>query len=630
MKVLITLCFAFLMSYFSIGQNNDECSGAFSVLTDGTPTSSMDVTLYTSSGNNLSCDGGSSNEDGYYTFVAPASGSVVIDVDNSGLSGSFTSYVEGALYTSCANAASNTEIQCFPWSNDLTGAQLVTGLTPGATYFLEIEHYNNDWTGSYDVSIIDPSPAINAFTSNCFDLSIANHLYDLGDAGDDYNCGFDFAFSGSTDDQVSYTYTPSSNETVDLIIDNVVTSSGDFAIAIFDNTSGTPVSCLGGGQTSTDVTYSGISLTAGTEYIIIIGGQSSTQNSSGCLTIQPQCAPTYTNVLVNDCAAATYSRTLNFSNLGGATNIVIDDSEGTTYGTSLVGVSTSTDYTFSYTDLSNRTLTISGYDGVGSLICQEEVSLNSECVSDVCTDAIDILNKTVTADLTTAVIDGDLSTISMGNGTTFANCNTLGHSAYYHSDFADLWYVIDIPNGTNEFTVSVTGSSCDIVVLPYTGTCGSLTLLDISGSSSSNSCTGGQSPFISGDGSFRFFDDGQTDIATASTSPIYIRVMGHDNSQDNSGPSWCDFLNPCSFNITASAPQPNDVCGDAIDIDGVASSGNLCLASVETENSETGNTCAESADSNDLWYKVSMDPSDNDQFLQVDLTFTNATDAVVV
>ena len=63
------------------------------------------------------------------------------------------------------------------------------------------------------------------------------------------------------------------------------------------------------------------------------------------------------------------------------------------------------------------------------------------------------------------------------------------------------------------------------MVLQYTGTCGSLTLLDISGSSSSNSCTGGQSPFISGDGSFRFFDDGQTDIATASTSPIYIRVM---------------------------------------------------------------------------------------------------------
>ena len=630
MKGLITLCFASLISYFSFGQDNDDCAGAFSVLTDGTPTTSMDVTTYSSSGNNLSCDGGSSSEDAYYSFIAPASGSVVIDVDNSGLSGSFTAYVEGALYASCADAASNTEVQCFPWSNDLTGDVLVSGLTGGATYILEVEHYNNDWTGTYDVTIIDPSPAINAFTSTCFDLSTASHLYDLGDGGDDYDCGFASAFSGSTDDQVSYTYTPSSNETVDLVIDNVVTSSGDFAVAIFDNTSGTPVSCLGGGQTSTDVTYSGISLTAGTEYIIIIGGQLSTQNSSGCLTIQPQCSPTYTNTLINDCSAATYSRTLNFSNLGGATNIVIDDAEGTTYGTTLAGISTSTDYSFSYTDLSNRTLTISGYDGLGSLTCQETVTLESECVSDVCTDAIDILDKTVNVDLTTAAIDGDLSTIAMGNGVTFANCNALGHSAYYHSDYADLWYVIDIPNGTNEFTVTVTGSSCDIAVIPYTGACGSLTLLDISGSSSANSCTGGQAPFISGDGSFRFFDDGQTDIATASTSPIYIRVMAHDDSQDNSGPSWCDFLSPCSFNITASAPQPNDVCGDAIDIDGVASSGNLCSANIEVENSETGYTCAESVDANDLWYKVTMDPSDNDQLLQVDLTFTNATDAVVV
>ena len=624
------MCFASLISYFSFGQDNDDCAGAFSVLTDGTPTTSMDVTTYSSSGNNLSCDGGSSSEDAYYSFIAPASGSVVIDVDNSGLSGSFTAYVEGALYASCADAASNTEVQCFPWSNDLTGDVLVSGLTGGATYILEVEHYNNDWTGTYDVTIIDPSPAINAFTSTCFDLSTASHLYDLGDGGDDYDCGFASAFSGSTDDQVSYTYTPSSNETVDLVIDNVVTSSGDFAVAIFDNTSGTPVSCLGGGQTSTDVTYSGISLTAGTEYIIIIGGQLSTQNSSGCLTIQPQCSPTYTNTLINDCSAATYSRTLNFSNLGGATNIVIDDAEGTTYGTTLAGISTSTDYSFSYTDLSNRTLTISGYDGLGSLTCQETVTLESECVSDVCTDAIDILDKTVNVDLTTAAIDGDLSTIAMGNGVTFANCNALGHSAYYHSDYADLWYVIDIPNGTNEFTVTVTGSSCDIAVIPYTGACGSLTLLDISGSSSANSCTGGQAPFISGDGSFRFFDDGQTDIATASTSPIYIRVMAHDDSQDNSGPSWCDFLSPCSFNITASAPQPNDVCGDAIDIDGVASSGNLCSANIEVENSETGYTCAESVDANDLWYKVTMDPSDNDQLLQVDLTFTNATDAVVV
>jgi hypothetical protein len=628
MKVLLTLFLTLLISFYAVGQN-DDCSGAFSVLTDGTPVSSLDVTTYTSSGNNLSCDGGSSSEDAYYRFIVPASGSVVIDVDNSSLSGTNTAYVEGAIYASCADAATNTEVQCFPWSGDFTGGQLVTGLTPGATYFIEIEHYNNNWTGTYDVMIVDPSPVINAFSSTCFDLSSAYHLYDLGDSGDDYDCGFSSSFSGSTDDQVSYLYTPGANQVVDLVIDNVLTSSGDFAIAVFDNTTGTPVACLGGGQTSVDVTYSGISLTGGTEYIIIIGGQASTQNSSGCLTIQAQCAPTYTNTLVSNCGAATYSNTLNFSNLGGAINMVIDDADGTTYGTPAAGIATATNYAFSYTTLSNRTLTISGYDGSSNLICQETVVLTAACISDVCTDAIDILGNTVPVDLTTATIDGDLSSIAMGNGVTFFNCNAGGHSAYYHSDYADLWYVVDIPDGANEFTVTVTGSTCDIVVLPYTGACGSLTLLDISGSNSGVTCTDGQAPFISGNGSFRFFDDGQTDVATASTSPIYIRVMAHDNSQDNSSP-YCDFVSPCSFNITATAPQANDVCEDAIDIDGVAATGNLCEASIELENSETGSTCATGVDANDLWYDVTMDPSDDDQYLQVDLTFTNATDAVVV
>ncbi len=70
-------------SFDIITCNNDECVSAFPVATDGTPITSLDVTTYTSSGNNLSCDGGSSNEDSYYSFVAPASGIVKITVDNS-------------------------------------------------------------------------------------------------------------------------------------------------------------------------------------------------------------------------------------------------------------------------------------------------------------------------------------------------------------------------------------------------------------------------------------------------------------------------------------------------------------------------------------------------------------------
>ena len=67
--------------------DNDECTGAFGVNTGGTPKTSLDVPTYSSSGNNLSCDGGSSNENAYYSFIAPASGAVYIEVDDANLSG---------------------------------------------------------------------------------------------------------------------------------------------------------------------------------------------------------------------------------------------------------------------------------------------------------------------------------------------------------------------------------------------------------------------------------------------------------------------------------------------------------------------------------------------------------------
>ncbi len=96
--------------------------------------------------------------------------------------------MEGALYTSCANAASNTEVQCFDWSPSLSGGELVTGLTEGATYLLEVEAYNNDWTGTYTISIQDLAPVISANTQYCLDLSDAANLNDVGNAGEPFNC----------------------------------------------------------------------------------------------------------------------------------------------------------------------------------------------------------------------------------------------------------------------------------------------------------------------------------------------------------------------------------------------------------------------------------------------------------
>lgn len=249
---------------------------------------------------------------------------------------------------------------------------------------------------------------------------------------------------------------------------------------------------------------------------------------------------------------------------------------------------------------------------------------------DVCADAIDILGVTATADLTAATQE-DVSTnyISMGNGVTFANCNNTGHSAYIHSDFKDLWYKIDIADGADEFTVTISGSSCNVAVIPYTGSCGSLTIMDISGSSSTNTCSGGAAPFINGSGSFRFYDNGQTDIADASTGTIYLRVMGHDNGADNSAP-WCDSQSPCAFTITASSPQANDVCSDALDINATTASGNIALAAADSETSPdlNGVSCngsSMSTSEEDLWYSFTT-PATGKYYFDLDVDFTGTED----
>ena len=68
-----------------------------------------------------------------------------------------------------------------------------------------------------------------------------------------------------------------------------------------------------------------------------------------------------------------------------------------------------------------------------------------------------------------------------------------------------------------------------------------------------------------------------------STAPIYLRIVPQDDYTFRS--AGCGTLNYCGFTITASAPQPNDVCGNAIDITtnngGSSSEGDLAQASDE-------------------------------------------------
>ena len=262
--------------------------------------------------------------------------------------------------------------------------------------------------------------------------------------------------------------------------------------------------------------------------------------------------------------------------------------------------------------------------------CQNATAQN------ICNDAISIVGTSTSADMSIATNDNNETDFGAepnyqfcGNGTTIANCETANwHNAYYMTNYNDLWFVANISNGTNTFDVNFSNfaGSGYLYVLPYAsaGDCSSLSLMDIS--NSSNSVANGSCPTINDNGTITFSGDA---IATASANPIYLRVIAHENSASSDGTA-CSAIAYPSFDITVAAPQANDICADAIDIDNMTAAGNLCSAAIEAENAETGANCSESAENNDLWYSVTMDANDNDQLLQVGVTFSNAADAVVV
>lgn len=268
--------------------------------------------------------------------------------------------------------------------------------------------------------------------------------------------------------------------------------------------------------------------------------------------------------------------------------------------------------------------------------CEADYSTNEVCNGgDVCGDAVDITNSCSVGDLTAATVDGGAlveNFLSCGNGSTIALCganSSFTGSSYVRTDHTDIWYAVN-PNGSDEVTVTISNlMNGNIMVLPYltNGTCPTTTSdnddMEDNIDNFSASLTNGNCPYFTADGSFTFQGNSLT---TATT--VYFRIMPY--AENGSGATNCETLTYPTFDICTSIPQANDVCGDAIDIDNVSATGDLCAAGTETENSETGATCGEAAGTGDLWYEVTMDGADSDQFLEVDLTFPNPTDAVVV
>ena len=412
---------------------------------------------------------------------------------------------------------------------------------------------------------------------------------------------------------------------------------------------------------------------AGTNVIITLAGLTWTSCSTDLAPVTADClctmTPTATVTTGNlDCGTGMYDITVTVDSDGSGdinmSDVYIDGSLAAGGMNVMTGVANS----FTVTT-GAHTVTIeaegSTFGSCTSTSYPTDVGCNG---GETCVDAVDILGSTSTCDLSSAVNEngsnGGLNPCfeTVGNGTTLGmgNCNGAGcfeHSAYYYTDYKDIWYVIDLPDGVDQFSVNFTGLSCHVAVFPYTSTCGSLSLMDVTGgvgtglADSDNDGTieeeANQNPFISTDGSIHFKG---ADVATASTSPIYLRVFGHDNN-DNSGGSTCNSgeIGNCSFTIGVTSPQPNDVCGDGLNINSfdedaindpdsylpVTQSGDISQANTDadTHDDVDGTTCngiTFDTGEEDLWYAIRTPDNGSNYHLDVDIDFTGTADEIYV
>lgn len=379
---------------------------------------------------------------------------------------------------------------------------------------------------------------------------------------------------------------------------------------------------------------------AGSSNTVNVDGTSYTGCATASSPLTENCictnAPVATVNAINlDCNAQDYDIEVTVTSFGDGTSadILID-------GVSVQASATLNNlYTFTGYATGSHTVKIEA-NGGAFVTCETDYATSLTCNgSELCSGAPDITNDCSAGDLTTATVDGGAlveNYMSCGNGNTIALCganSTFTGSSYTRTDHADIWYKV-FPNGSNTVTVTISNlSGGNLMVLPYlsSGACPSLASdnATMEGHIINGGITGGNCPYFSADGSLVLSG---ADVATASV--IYLRIMAYANN--GSGATNCQTLTYPTFDICTSVPQANDICSDAIDIDNASSTGNFCSANTDVETVETCNigsgclACTESSETNDLWYSVTMDPSDPDQFLELDLTFTNASDAVVV
>ncbi|NQY06703.1 MAG: hypothetical protein HRT68_11090, partial [Flavobacteriaceae bacterium] len=423
------------------------------------------------------------------------------------------------------------------------------------------------------------------------------------------------------------TYTVIPNCSTNFSIDVDVTSLGDgSAVDITDGglTSGiinatTGIHTMGPYIPGTNV----IITVDGTSYSGCIGTPSSALTENCSCTTTPTATINATNP---NCVAGTYDIEVTVTSDGDGdlnmSDVYIDgllqQGNVTTGVTNTYPVSTG-----------SHIVTIEA-EGASFITCTStDYNVNSGCngSDNFSPSAPNILGTCSTGDLSSATVgatgftplcdDGGAGG-STGNN-VIRNCTAANFDN--NTDFVDIWYQVDLPDGTDEMTLTVTGLGATEILgyILHTGDPGS--------DASANVAT------VDGNFECSFFDTNVTShtltgLADESTAPLYIRIVPI-NFDDSTGCPGMTY--PSSFSICASAPQPHDICVNSIDITtnngGAASTDDFTAANVDGSGADVEQDCSDSPLANgDLWYEVNTPNSAgaSERFI-LDYTITGGT-----
>lgn len=361
----------------------------------------------------------------------------------------------------------------------------LSGLVSGETYDIYVQGNCASGADSSYITASWSQPLLGATCEVAIDVAALpyNTMDDTANYGDDYTgtagstgCGTTSSYLNG--DDVVYAYTAAADATINVAMSAIgSTYSGVFVYTDCANIGTECVAGYGNGGSTADYDMD-VDVTMGTTYYIVISTWASPQSTTYTLDItENTCTEaTVAYSIINDCdVSGGFNIEVDITDMGTAAGITVSDDQGS----ASQAVSSATTLTFGpYVNATDVVITVADDNDASCTLTSTSLTQQA-CppANDNCADAMM---------LTAGAVFGDNPLVGTNVGATGSGELPLPGCASYDPEDTtgnggDLWYAVTIPadgNLTIETSANPIGNGGDSGMAIYSGTCGSLVLVE--------------------------------------------------------------------------------------------------------------------------------------------------------